>query len=244
SFLGVYLRPLWMTVGNLNALFFSEGEHVMRQLTFCQLKEVDAGFDLSFGEDELWYVEPYYYQAHQRLPEFAADWSLKPSLPSDAYYSIGTCFYNIPRCSKGEEYPPETIAPPQSVLYSKRAVRLGVQNTLICFVTDFHPAPVKVTWTRNEEPVNETEVRQTQYYSNPDYSFRTFSYLDFIPKLGDVYSCTVRHRGLQDPLTRFWELELQTDSQVVETTVCVLGVTLGILGVSVGVGLIIRARRS
>ncbi|XP_037389827.1 H-2 class II histocompatibility antigen, A-U alpha chain-like isoform X1 [Pygocentrus nattereri] len=226
------------------SLHVAEGEHVMRQLTFCQLKEVDAGFDLSFGEDELWYVEPYYYQAHQRLPEFAADWSLKPSLPSDAYYSIGTCFYNIPRCSKGEEYPPETIAPPQSVLYSKRAVRLGVQNTLICFVTDFHPAPVKVTWTRNEEPVNETEVRQTQYYSNPDYSFRTFSYLDFIPKLGDVYSCTVRHRGLQDPLTRFWELELQTDSQVVETTVCVLGVTLGILGVSVGVGLIIRARRS
>ncbi|KAL7840103.1 hypothetical protein AOLI_G00254260 [Acnodon oligacanthus] len=204
----------------------------MRGLTFCQLKEVDAGSDLSFVEDELWYVEPYYYEAHQRLPEFAADWSLKPSLPSDAYYSIGTCFYNIPRCSEGEEYPPETIVPP-----TISAVPQQGGSTR-------NPTPVKVTWTRNEEPVNKTEVRQTQYYSNPEYSFLTFSYLDFIPKLGDIYSCTVRHRGLQDPLTRFWELELQTDSQAVETTVCVLGVTLGILGVSVGAWLIIRARRS
>ncbi|KAI4881860.1 hypothetical protein NFI96_011955 [Prochilodus magdalenae] len=221
----------------------ADAKHVMRELTFCQLQEADAGFDLLYDGDELWYVEPYYYEAHQRLPEFAGQWSLKPSLPSDAYYSIGTCFYNIPRGVIGEGNPPEAVAPPQSMLYPQKEVRVGVRNTLICFVTDFHPAPVKVSWTRNEVPVSETEVTQTQYYSNPDYSFRTFSYLDFTPQVGDVYSCTVRHRGLRAPLTRLWELELETDPQVVETTVCVLGVTLGILGVATGAWFIIKAHR-
>uniref|UniRef100_A0A4W5PG27 Ig-like domain-containing protein n=1 Tax=Hucho hucho TaxID=62062 RepID=A0A4W5PG27_9TELE len=87
-------------------------------------------------------------------------------------------------------------------LWNINKVALGVPNTLICRVSDFHPTPVVVTWTRNEQPVEERTVSQTQYYSNED--FRTFSYLSITPQEGDIYSCSVGHVSLQEPLTRIW----------------------------------------
>lgn len=101
------------------------------------------------------------------------------------------------------ESPPPTEVP-TSHIYSQREVELGVPNTLICRVSDFHPTPVDVTWTRNEQPVAERTIIQTQYYSNEDFSFRIFSYLSITPQEGDIYSCSVGHVSLQEPLTRIW----------------------------------------
>nr|XP_019964250.1 PREDICTED: RLA class II histocompatibility antigen, DP alpha-1 chain-like isoform X4 [Paralichthys olivaceus] len=121
---------------------------------------------------------------------------------------------------------------------------LGVPNTLICFVNDLHPPVVEITWTRNGQPVDEGEVSQTQYYSNSDFSFRISSYLDFTPQEGDIYSCSVDHISLQAPLTRFWELAENTDHQAAETSVCVCGVILGLIGVVTGLWLIVKSNKS
>nr|XP_046172437.1 rano class II histocompatibility antigen, B alpha chain-like [Oncorhynchus gorbuscha] len=129
---------------------------------------------------------------------------LTQGLPHEVYVSLGTCQYNIPRCIVGEKSPPEAIEVPTSHIYSQREVELGVPNTLICQVSDFHSTPVDVTWTRNEQPVGERTVIQTQYYSNKDISFRIFSYLSITPQEGDIYSCSVGHVSLQEPLTRIW----------------------------------------
>uniref|UniRef100_A0A674CB99 Ig-like domain-containing protein n=1 Tax=Salmo trutta TaxID=8032 RepID=A0A674CB99_SALTR len=69
---------------------------------------------------------------------------------------------------------------------------------------DFHPTSVDVTWTRNEQPVGEGTVSQIQYHSNENFSFRIFSYLSITPQEGDIYSCSVGHVSLQEPLTRIW----------------------------------------
>ncbi|XP_067305595.1 RLA class II histocompatibility antigen, DP alpha-1 chain [Pseudorasbora parva] len=170
------------------------------------------------------------------------DWSLQPNLPSLAHLSIGTCIYNIPRCVAGENTPPESIVPPNTLLYTKSDVKPGVENTLICSVTNFHPPPVNILWTRNGEPVSEEEVSQTQYYSNQDFSFRVFSYLDFSPERGDIYGCTVRHRGQPEDITRFWEVDLPEDSQELETAVLVVGIIVGFLGFVVGIILIVKSK--
>lgn len=52
--------------------------------------------------------------------------------------------------------------------------------------------------------VNQSEVSQTQYYSNSDFSFRISSYLTITPQEGDIYSCSVGHFSLKMPLNKFW----------------------------------------
>ncbi|XP_045569620.1 H-2 class II histocompatibility antigen, A-U alpha chain isoform X2 [Salmo salar] len=222
-----------------------QSKHLLRFLTFCQ-KNVpsDEEYDVEFDGDELFYVDPITYQVERRLSEFAQQWTPDPGLPHEVYVSLGTCQYNIPRCIVGEKSPPEAIEVPTSHIYSQREVELGVPNTLICRVSDFHPTPVDVTWTRNEQPVAERTIIQTQYYSNEDFSFRIFSYLSITPQEGDIYSCSVGHVSLQEPLTRIWEVEVHTDHQTVETAVCVGGVTLGVVGVATGVWFIKKAKRS
>ncbi|XP_037639819.1 H-2 class II histocompatibility antigen, A-U alpha chain-like [Sebastes umbrosus] len=222
-----------------------QGKHLLRFLTFCQSNLTGNGqFDAEFDSDQLFYVDPVNYRTFQRLPEFAEQWIPDPGLDQEAYISLGTCQYNYNRAIKGYNHPPEAIVSPASMIYPKQDMELDVPNTLICFVNDFHPPTIDITWTRNGQLVDHSEVSQTQYYSNSDFSFRISSYLDFTPQEGDIYSCSVDHISLQAPLTKFWEVEVDTDQQVVETAVCVGGVILGLIGVVTGIWFIMKANKS
>ncbi|XP_036929436.1 H-2 class II histocompatibility antigen, A-U alpha chain [Acanthopagrus latus] len=226
-------------------LHCSRGKHLLRFITFCQQNVTGEGQDdIEFDGDQLLYIDPVTYQPVQRLPEFAKQWTPDPGLSEDAYVDLGTCHYNIPICTKRGNNTPQAIASPTSLIYSKQEMELGVPNTLICFVNDFHPPEVQITWTRNGQLVDQSDVSQTQYYSNSDFSFRISSYLDFTPQQGDIYSCSVGHISLRAPLNKFWEVEVHTDQQVVETAVCVCGVILGLIGVVTGVWFITKANKS
>uniref|UniRef100_A0A3Q3X1D3 Ig-like domain-containing protein n=1 Tax=Mola mola TaxID=94237 RepID=A0A3Q3X1D3_MOLML len=107
--------------------------------------------------------------------------------------------------------------PPSSpIIYPKDEVEDQQQNTLICYVTGFYPAPVNVSWTKNEQKVTVGPTINTPY-PNKDGSFTQVSRLDFIPRQGDIYSCTVEHPTLTEPLTQLWgeeplfRLSQQTD---------------------------------
>ncbi|MGH0136700.1 UNVERIFIED_CONTAM: hypothetical protein FKN15_062008 [Acipenser sinensis] len=92
---------------------------------------------------------------------------------------------------------------PHASVYTENDLELGKPNTLICFINGFHPAAIKVSWTKNTLPVTEG-VTQTVLYSNKDFTFRMFSYLSFTPELGAMYSCQVQHSALPETLTTFW----------------------------------------
>nr|XP_046256750.1 H-2 class II histocompatibility antigen, A-U alpha chain-like [Scatophagus argus] len=219
------------------------GKHLLRFLTFCQRDVLgDGQYDIEYDGDQLLYVDPVTYQVVERLPEFAQQWTPDPGLARDTYLSVGTCHYNIPRYTKAESDPP-VLASPTSMIYPKQEVELAVPNTLICFVNNFHPPDIQITWTKNGQLVEETEVSQTQYYSNSDFSFRISSYLDFTPQQGDIYSCSVDHISLRMPLNKFWEVEAHPDGQVVETAVCVCGVIVGLIGLVTGLWLIRKANK-
>ncbi|KAG7469599.1 hypothetical protein MATL_G00130610 [Megalops atlanticus] len=115
----------------------------------------------------------------------------------------------------------------------------GERNTLICLVNNFYPPPVKVMWTKNNVEVKEG-VTLSRYYPNSDFTFHQISTLSFIPEDGDLYTCSVEHKGLSQPQTKIWEPEFQTESDVAETAFCGIGLTLGLLGVGVGTFFLIK----
>ncbi|KAK6466299.1 H-2 class II histocompatibility antigen [Huso huso] len=198
--------------------------------------------DYELDDDELFHVDFEKKEAVQRLPEFDKYWKIPPGVAPQAEANRQICINSVDDFARCHEYPPEEQVSPRVTLYPEKDLELGKPNTLICFITDFHPAAIKVTWTKNTLPVTEG-VTLTQYYSNKDFTLQMFSYLSFTPELGDVYSCQVQHSALPETLTTFWEPDVQTDSDVGETAFCAVGLTLGLLGVAVGTFFLIKGNK-
>ncbi|XP_048065085.1 H-2 class II histocompatibility antigen, A-Q alpha chain-like [Megalobrama amblycephala] len=135
----------------------------------------------------------------------------------------------------------EPLEPPWTSIYTRNDVKLHVNNTLICLVSGFYPPPVRVSWTKNNMNVtNESTV--SRYYPNKDRTLNVFSRLSFIPEEGDIYSCSVEHKALQQPQTRTWDVEIKEPS-IGPSVFCGVGLTLGLLGLATGVFFIAKEKR-
>ena len=92
---------------------------------------------------------------------------------------------------------------PYCNIYTKHEVELGVDNVLICRVSGFYPAPVHISWTRNNLNLT-SNISSSVPRIKEDRTFYQFSSLKFTPEQGDVYSCRVNHQSLTEPLARVW----------------------------------------
>ncbi|XP_014911325.1 H-2 class II histocompatibility antigen, A-U alpha chain-like [Poecilia latipinna] len=134
--------------------------------------------------------------------------------------------------------------PPDSMIFPSREVEPGVENSLICFVNNFYPPSIKVSWTKNGVPVRRG-VSVGDYSPNNDQTFRQFSTLTFTPSEGDIYSCTVEHPALETPKTRIWEVEFyNTDPSLGPDIYCGVGLGLGVIGITVGVFFIVKGQQA
>uniref|UniRef100_A0A3Q0SBE4 Ig-like domain-containing protein n=1 Tax=Amphilophus citrinellus TaxID=61819 RepID=A0A3Q0SBE4_AMPCI len=165
-----------------------------------------------------------------------------PTCYDTAVATQQTCKQNLKNVGNGmKDYPPERDAPSGVMIYTRNEVEPGVQNTLICHVTGFYPAPVNVSWTKNGEKVTEgTSINVP--YPNKDGSFKQTSRLQFIPQLGDIYSCAVQHLSLKQPLTKIYEPNTASQSApgVGPAVFCGVGLTVGLLGVAAGTFFLIK----
>ncbi|XP_030621483.1 rano class II histocompatibility antigen, B alpha chain-like [Chanos chanos] len=127
--------------------------------------------------------------------------------------------------------------PPESTVYSRDDLRAGTPNTLICFVNHFYPPSIQVSWTKNNLNVTEG-VTLSRIYPNADGTFYLFSTLSFIPEEGDIYSCTVEHKSLDEPRTTIWESDVELP-HAGPSVFCGVGLTIGILGLAAGTFLLI-----
>ncbi|XP_062271069.1 H-2 class II histocompatibility antigen, A-U alpha chain-like [Scomber scombrus] len=218
-------------------------------VSFCAVVHQDlaiTGCSSSDGEDmygldgeELWYADFIKREGVYPLPPFIDPFRY----PDDTYQQAETnqqiCKDNLKTVGNAmKEIPLENDPPSSHIIYKRDKVELGVQNTLICHVTGFYPAPVKVYWTKNAKNVTEgTSINVP--YPNKDGSFRQSSRLEFIPQLGDMYSCSVAHPTLSQPLTRIWDVEVQQPG-VGPAVFCGLGLTIGLLGVAAGTFFLIK----
>ncbi|XP_072572158.1 H-2 class II histocompatibility antigen, A-Q alpha chain-like [Paramormyrops kingsleyae] len=210
--------------------------HIDIKINACHTNNSDPESMLELDGDEMLYFDYKKSDVVYTMPEFAGQWTFS-GWAAQEWNRI--CLINVGVWAKGENYPPDEIDPPQLTIYTRNKVELGRSNILICFVNNFHPPPVKVKWTKNNVEVKEG-VTLSRYYPNSDFTFRQYSTLQFTPQKGDDYSCTVYHKGLTEPETRFWEPDIEDESDIGETAFCGIGLTLGLLGVGAGTFLLVK----
>ncbi|XP_049989657.1 rano class II histocompatibility antigen, A beta chain-like, partial [Alexandromys fortis] len=92
---------------------------------------------------------------------------------------------------------------PKVAIYLSRTEVLNHHNRLVCSVTDFYPAHIKVHWLRNGQEQTEG-VESTQLIQNGDWTYQVLVMLEMTPQRGDVYTCHVEHPSLQSPVTVEW----------------------------------------
>lgn len=96
-----------------------------------------------------------------------------------------------------------TLEQPNVAISLSRTEALNHHNLLVCSVTDFYPAQIKVRWFRNGQEET-TGVVSTQLIRNGDWTFQVLVMLEMTPQRGDVYTCHVDHASLENPVTVEW----------------------------------------
>nr|AYA57857.1 MHC class II antigen alpha [Salvelinus malma] len=219
---------------------FAEDKLLHIDLAIVGCSDSDGVDMYGLDGEELWYADFKKGEGVVALPPFVDPMSF-PEQYGAAVGNQGACKANLATSIKAYKNPPETIAPPHSSIYPRDDVELGVENTLICHVSGFYPKPVRVRWTRNNQNVTEGVHLGSPCPKN-DLTFNQFSSLTFTPEEGDIYGCTVEHKGLTEPLTRIWEPEVSQPS-VGPAVFCGVGLTLGLLGVATGTFFLIKGNQ-
>ncbi|XP_032437848.1 mamu class II histocompatibility antigen, DR alpha chain-like [Xiphophorus hellerii] len=202
------------------------------------------GLDMmTLDGEELWHAYFIQETGVDTLPDFVSH----PSFSGLYEQSVGQqqlCKNNLKIIRTGLKDIPDPLDPPTSLLYTANIVELGEKNILVCHVSGFYPAPVNVSWTRNGQKVTEGTSINVPFPSK-DSTFTQISRLQFVPQLGDIYSCSVEHLALEEPLTRIWDVEVRVPQPGAGPAVfCGVGLILGLLGVAVGTFFLIRGRES
>nr|AAI12473.1 BOLA-DQA1 protein [Bos taurus] len=194
-----------------------------------------------FDGDEMFYVDLGKKETVWRLPMFG---ELTGFDPQGALRNIATEKHNLDILTKCSNFTPVVNEVPEVTVFSKSPVMLGQPNTLICHVDNIFPPVINITWLRNGHSITEG-VSETSFLIKSDYSFLKIKYLTFLPSDDDIYDCKVEHWGLDEPLLKHWEPEIPAPmSELTETVVCALGLTVGLMGIVVGTVLIIRGLHS
>ncbi|XP_035987036.1 mamu class II histocompatibility antigen, DR alpha chain-like [Fundulus heteroclitus] len=191
--------------------------------------------------EEIWVADFKQGKGVEPQPPFIDHMSYGEGIYGSAVAQQQICRGNLKADLHNYKNPPLQRDPPSTpMIYTRDDVELGEKNILVCHVSGFYPAPVNVSWTKNGQKVTEgTSINVP--FPNKDSTFTQISRLDFIPQLGDIYSCSVDHPALQKPLTRIWDVELNSPQPSVGPDVfCGLGLTIGLLGVAVGTFFLIK----
>ncbi|KAJ8272457.1 hypothetical protein GJAV_G00089280 [Gymnothorax javanicus] len=207
-------------------------------VTGCHNNDTDTENELQLDGEEMFYVDFQKKELVYTIPERFGTWNF-PEWFTLALNNQQACLQSVTVCAEHDKFPSEKIDPPHSAIYSLEEVEMGKGNSLICFVTGFFPPPVKVKWTKNNVQVKDG-VTLSRYYPNTDFTYQQFSTLSITPEEGDVYSCSVEHRGLQEPETKFWEPEANSGSDWGAPVFCGIGLTMGLVGVGVGTFFLIK----
>ncbi|XP_066471749.1 HLA class II histocompatibility antigen, DR alpha chain-like [Tiliqua scincoides] len=222
------------------------GEDVLSQVSFVQRTLSSAQgpgeFLFAFDGDEIFHVDLQRREGVWRLPEFQ---EFTGSQAGGARGSLATLRSNLGVLMRRSNYTPAQNVPPRATVFPERPVARGEPNVLVCLVDGFSPPVLNVSWLRNGREVEaEGRVARTDFYPRADHSFRTFSYLAFLPAPDDTYFCRVEHWGLQRPLDTEWNANMPEPlPETVENVVCGLGLAVGIAGIMVGTVLAVRSRR-
>uniref|UniRef100_A0A3B3UEA1 H-2 class II histocompatibility antigen, A-U alpha chain-like n=1 Tax=Poecilia latipinna TaxID=48699 RepID=A0A3B3UEA1_9TELE len=225
----------------MKLLLFLSGVLWVSALRIVGCSDSDGEGMLALDGEEMWYADFKKKEGVIALPPFVDHVSYVEGTYETAVGEQPICRTNLGIARKAlKDIPLERDAPSGLVIYPRDEVELGEKNTLICHVSGFYPAPVNVSWTRNGQKVTEGTSINIPFPSK-DSSFTQISRLQFVPQLGDIYSCSVEHLALKEPLTRTWDVEMDNPQSGPGPSIfCGVGLTIGLLGVAVGTFFLIK----
>ncbi|XP_016520752.1 mamu class II histocompatibility antigen, DR alpha chain-like isoform X1 [Poecilia formosa] len=226
-------RLITETLNSVSALL--SVQHDSFRVLACS--DTDGLNMITLDGEEAWHADFIQETGVDTLPDFVSH----PSFSGIYEQSVGqlqVCKNNLKIIRIGLKDIPDPLDPPTSLLYTTNKVELGEKNILVCHVSGFYPAPVNVSWTRNGQKVTEgTSINIP--FPNEDFTFTQISRLQFVPQLGDIYSCSVEHPALKEPLTRIWDVDVPQPGAG-PAVFCAVGLIVGLLGVAVGTFFLIR----
>nr|AFD01256.1 MHC class II alpha subunit [Oreochromis niloticus] len=210
------------------------------RITGCS--DSDGEYMYALDGEELAYADFNKQKLIYPLPPFIDRITYQEGTYEGGVANLETCRNNLKVDLKAYKNPPmQRDAPSGVMIYTRDEVEFGEKNTLICHVTGFYPAPVNVSWTKNQQKVTQGSSINVPY-PNKDGTFTQISRLQFTPQLGDIYSCAVQHLALTEPATKFYEVDssVQSDPGVGPSVFCGVGLTVGLLGVAAGTFFLIK----
>nr|ADZ99162.1 MHC class II antigen [Epinephelus coioides]ADZ99163.1 MHC class II antigen [Epinephelus coioides] len=228
-----------MVVLVLSSVLCVSADGLHKDLNIAGCSDSDGEEMYTLDGEEKWYADFINKKGVEPQPSFIDHISYVEGTYESAEANQQICRQNLETARKVmKDVPVEQDPPSSPVVYSRDDVELGQNNILICHVTGFFPAPVKFYWTKNNKNVTEGTSSNVPY-PNKDGTYNQFSRLEFVPQLGDIYSCSVGHQTLDQPLTRIWDVE-KTQPSVGPAVFCGVGLTVGLLGVAAGTFFLIK----
>ncbi|CAI5659899.1 RLA class II histocompatibility antigen, DP alpha-1 chain-like [Oreochromis aureus] len=209
---------------------------------------IHGGVMFGLDREELWYADFEKQVDVYPQPPFIQLISFGDGAYETAVSNLYGCRQLLQLSRTGmKDYPLQRDAPSRVMIYTRDEVELTVKNTLICHVTGFYPAPVKVSWTKNGR-ITTGGSSINNPYPNKNGTFTQIARLKFIPQQGDVYSCTVEHLGLTKPLIKTYNVETSGMPETLKPSFgpavfCGLGVIIGVLGAAGGTFFILKANK-
>lgn len=200
----------------------------------------DKHWDLEVDGDEIIYMDFKLKKEVARIPEF--DGYRIRGGEAGISANVAVQKQNLNVCKQLSNGTAAPRVAPQIAMYPEASVEWGQPNTLICLTDGFYPPHITMKFRRNSEELT-NGINITEYYIKKDYSYQRFTYLQFTPSPGDMYSCHVEHEGLEEPATVFWEPEVPEEKSGAGTVICALGLALGIISAVVGIILLIKERQ-
>ncbi|XP_030053120.1 HLA class II histocompatibility antigen, DM alpha chain isoform X1 [Microcaecilia unicolor] len=242
SSMGVHSASLCLAVTLLHLLQKSGSENVISQVLYCQPGHPQVGLVDTFEDDEMFHYDFHSEAGVARLPVFR-------QLAGDAY-NASTISHDASLCQKIREVVtkalelimPESKGIPKARVYTRSPLQLGKPNTLICYVSNFFPPTLNITWTKNSDLVW-SGVNTTNAYPTHDLGFYMFSYLDIIPASDDIYGCHVAQEGEVYTTITYWVPKNAIPSDLLETVLCAVAFGIGAVCLILGIVLIVKARR-
>ncbi|XP_009949107.1 PREDICTED: beta-2-microglobulin, partial [Leptosomus discolor] len=92
---------------------------------------------------------------------------------------------------------------PKVEVYSRNRAVHGVENTLNCFVSGFHPPKIDISFLKNGEPMSGVQYADMSF--NDKWYFQRLVYVPFTPRKGDIYVCRVDHAVFGKPQDFRWD---------------------------------------
>ncbi|XP_014830420.1 PREDICTED: H-2 class II histocompatibility antigen, A-U alpha chain-like [Poecilia mexicana] len=225
----------------LSGVLWVSADVLHQDLNIKGCSDSDGEFMYALDGEELWYADFKKGKGVEPQPPFVVHSSYPEGMYQFAVGDVQICRTNLGLRRKAmKDIPLERDAPSNLVIYPRDEVELGEKNILVCHVSGFYPAPVNVSWTRNGQKVTEGTSINVPFPSK-DSSFTQISRLQFVPQLGDIYSCSVEHLALEEPMTRTWDVEMDNPQSGPGPSIfCGVGLTIGLLGVAVGTFFLIK----